>query len=89
MSFVLFSPSDNAWKWDHSSHESLLAISMLFTWHCGAVFTLLCFVGTIMHYCLQRTEYGQVDIGHVMDNKLLHHDRGEHTFMSLQGEDSV
>ena len=48
--FVLYSPGTNAWKWDHSSHESLLIVTMIFAWHCGAVFILMCFCGTAIHF---------------------------------------
>ena len=53
--FILYSPLPGAVKWDETSHDQMMIVTMMFAWHMAAVFVAMASVGALVavaeRYC--------------------------------------
>lgn len=47
--FILYNPIHGAAKWDQESHEQMMVVTMIFTWHMAAVFFAILTIGFLVN----------------------------------------
>lgn len=47
--FILYNPIREAEKWDEESHEQMMVVTMIFTWHMAAVFIVMLCTGLVVN----------------------------------------
>ena len=85
--YILYNPNPAADKWDPDDHHSLMIVTMMYAWHCGAVALIMLAIGGSVA-CFHRHRYDDYSVNGIAMERLINTGSNGHSFIAINDNDS-